>query len=297
MSKLILISIFTIVFSLSSFAQQEKYTTTVNWERYKFGKREISLLLPKKPVFYETFNYCSNLETRNYAVFAEDVVYQIKIISKSKEQIPSNCIEKIKFGKEVFEERLKKIKVITDKLSEREFTQNKRKVIEIKAKSNTIWVFNDLENSQWIELSVTHRDEIKFDEKRFFESLEFGKNPKGDEIGEGAERILGDEISAEDNTNQSNSNDEKTYPLTIISKPVPRYTDAARQGNVQGRVTLRVTFMAHGGIGSISAVNGLPYGLTEQAIIAAKKLSFLPAKRNGKKYSVTKQVAYTFTIY
>ena len=88
-----------------------------------------------------------------------------------------------------------------------------------------------------------------------------------------------------------------TEGIKILSRPQPRYTDAARQNNVQGTVTLRVTFLANGSIGGVSPVNGLPYGLTEQAIAAAKQIRFDPPKRNGQAYAVTKTVTYTFTIY
>jgi protein TonB len=88
-----------------------------------------------------------------------------------------------------------------------------------------------------------------------------------------------------------------TQALRIISKPRPGYTDAARQNNVQGTVILRVTFLASGQIGSISSVKGLPNGLTEQAIAAARRISFEPKKINGIGQPVTRQIEYTFSIY
>ena len=88
-----------------------------------------------------------------------------------------------------------------------------------------------------------------------------------------------------------------TEGVKIVSKPRPGYTDAARQNQVQGTVTLRVTFTANGSIGSISPVSGLPYGLTEQAIAAARGIRFEPAKKNGVAQTVTKQVQYSFSIY
>ncbi len=88
-----------------------------------------------------------------------------------------------------------------------------------------------------------------------------------------------------------------TEGVKILSRPQPKYTDAARQNQVQGTVTVKVTFNANGSIGSIAPVSGLPYGLTEQAIAAARSIRFEPAKRNGVPYSVAKTVAYTFTIY
>ncbi|HTH52197.1 MAG TPA: TonB family protein [Pyrinomonadaceae bacterium] len=88
-----------------------------------------------------------------------------------------------------------------------------------------------------------------------------------------------------------------TAGIKILSKPRPGYTDAARQNNIQGTVILRVTFLASGGIGGVSAVKGLPNGLTEQAIAAAKRISFQPATVNGVPQTVTKQIEYSFSIY
>lgn len=88
-----------------------------------------------------------------------------------------------------------------------------------------------------------------------------------------------------------------TIAIQITAKPRANYTDAARQAQVQGTVTLRVTFNANGSIGSISTVSGLPNGLTEQAIAAARGMRFEPAKKGGVPYTVTKQVQYNFTLY
>lgn len=88
-----------------------------------------------------------------------------------------------------------------------------------------------------------------------------------------------------------------TSPVKILFKQQAKYTDAARQNNVQGTVTLRVTFTANGAIGAISPVSGLPYGLTEQAIAAARSIRFEPAKKNGVAITTQKTVAFSFTIY
>jgi len=88
-----------------------------------------------------------------------------------------------------------------------------------------------------------------------------------------------------------------TQKLSITGKPRPGYTDSARQANIQGTVILRVTFLGSGQIGSISPVKGLPNGLTEQAIAAARRISFQPQMANGVPQTVTKQIEYTFSIY
>ena len=88
-----------------------------------------------------------------------------------------------------------------------------------------------------------------------------------------------------------------TTGLNILSKPRPGYTDSARQANIQGTVILRVTFLGSGQIGSISPVKGLPNGLTEQAIAAARRINFEPKKVDGVGQTVTRQIEYTFSIY
>lgn len=95
----------------------------------------------------------------------------------------------------------------------------------------------------------------------------------------------------------SSSKKPKYEPVIILRKERHRYTDAARQKNIQGVVQLRVTFLASGQIGEISTIKGLDHGLTEQAIIAARKIEFIPAKRNGIPVTETKIIEYTFQIY
>ena len=60
---------------------------------------------------------------------------------------------------------------------------------------------------------------------------------------------------------------------------------------------LRVTFSANGSIGGITPISKLPFGLTEEAIKAARGIRFEPAMKESVPYSVTKPVEYTFTIY
>jgi TonB family protein len=88
-----------------------------------------------------------------------------------------------------------------------------------------------------------------------------------------------------------------TVRVQILSKPRPSYTDAARQNQVTGVVRLRVTFLASGQIGAVSPVSGLSYGLTEQAIAAAKQIRFEPAKVNGVPQTVSMTIEYSFSIY
>jgi TonB family protein len=93
------------------------------------------------------------------------------------------------------------------------------------------------------------------------------------------------------------SSDPANVPLSIISKPKAAYTDEARTNDTQGVVTLRITFLASGEIGGITVVSGLPDGLTEQAIAAAKQIKFEPKRVGGQPVSVTMTFQYGFNIY
>jgi TonB family protein len=90
---------------------------------------------------------------------------------------------------------------------------------------------------------------------------------------------------------------ESTTPVRIVSKPRALYTDLARQNQTEGSVVLKVTLLASGEIGGISVVRGLPDGLTERAMAAARQIKFQPERVNGVPVSVTKTVEYTFSIY
>lgn len=85
--------------------------------------------------------------------------------------------------------------------------------------------------------------------------------------------------------------------LQVIRKPKALYTDAARENDVQGKVRLKITLLASGEVGSITPITTLPYGLTEQAIEAARNIKFKPKVVNGRPVSVVVTFDYSFTIY
>jgi TonB family protein len=91
--------------------------------------------------------------------------------------------------------------------------------------------------------------------------------------------------------------DPTATPLKMLTKPRPGYTDSARQRNIQGTIRLRIVFDAFGKIGPILVSRSLDPELDRQAVIAARKIKFTPATKNGIPVTVVKQVEYTFSIY
>lgn len=93
------------------------------------------------------------------------------------------------------------------------------------------------------------------------------------------------------------SPNQESKPMKLLSRPKPPYTETARFYEITGTLNLLVVFGADGRIGSVTPRTTLPFGLTEQAVDAAKKMTFEPAIMNGKPVSVARTVEYTFTIY
>jgi TonB family protein len=83
----------------------------------------------------------------------------------------------------------------------------------------------------------------------------------------------------------------------IAFKPEPSYTEAARQNALTGSVLLKAIFTADGAVTNIKVASGLPYGLEEKAIEAAKKIKFIPAMKDGKLVSTWMQLEYNFNLY
>jgi hypothetical protein len=96
---------------------------------------------------------------------------------------------------------------------------------------------------------------------------------------------------------KSQTSANQTTSLQILSKPRADYTDWARFYQISGKIPLRVTFLADGNIGSVMAVKKLPFGLTNNAINAARTIRFQPAVKDGTAYTDTKLVEYSFMIY
>ena len=83
----------------------------------------------------------------------------------------------------------------------------------------------------------------------------------------------------------------------VLSKPEPQYTEEARKNQVTGTVVLRAVFTSGGQVTNIRAVSGLPYGLTERAIAAARQIRFTPATKDGRPVSMYIQLEYNFNLY
>jgi len=87
-----------------------------------------------------------------------------------------------------------------------------------------------------------------------------------------------------------------TTPVEIVSKPRPEYTVEARKQAIDGEVRLEVLFSANGQVHVIRVVEGLGYGLDEQAVKAALQIKFKPELHEGQPVDSTAVVHIIFQL-
>jgi TonB family protein len=84
-----------------------------------------------------------------------------------------------------------------------------------------------------------------------------------------------------------------TTPPKIQHNIQPEYTPEAQANETRGAVLLNVVFRSDG---KVKVISGLPDGLTEQAIKAARGLQFEPAMKDGRAVSIRSNLEYQFAI-
>jgi TonB family protein len=87
-----------------------------------------------------------------------------------------------------------------------------------------------------------------------------------------------------------------TAPVEITFKPKPDYTDEGRKQKINGEVRLEVLFKSDGQVHVIRVLEGLGYGLDEQAVKAAEQIKFKPALHEGQPIDSMAQVHIIFEL-
>jgi TonB family protein len=273
-----------------------------NWETYLTENDTVSVLFPKLPLVLEdTSNNCIGENKTNYVAYSTGKVYvlqTVKSITPNK-----NCRDRKEFSAENFTNRLSALSLNANSKPVEKKT-GKLKLYKVSLSGEVLWLYHDGKNDGWYELRVvnsTNSNDPDSVAKNFLESFKIANNQKGIPIGKGANAIIGDksmktEVIIE-KTPKMPSPEVKSTSFKIVFQPRANYTDEARENEINGVVRLKVIFQANGSTGSISVVSGLPYGLTEQAIVAARKIVFIPLQRDSKNITVSKTVEYRFTLY
>ncbi|HEX8179677.1 MAG TPA: energy transducer TonB [Pyrinomonadaceae bacterium] len=107
-------------------------------------------------------------------------------------------------------------------------------------------------------------------------------------------RTVSQYVTIEYNFNIIYDDTDVTRKAVILSKPQPVYTEAARRAGTRGTVVLRVVLAKTGEVTTIEVQRGLPNGLTEQAISAARQIKFEPAVHGDRPVSMYTTLEYEF---
>ncbi len=301
MRKCLFIILLLLVSDSVGSGQAPMSAAPIKWQQYSIPEKKVSISLPKLPVRFDSINVCDELAQDILYAYADETVYEFRIVTKNSEKVPSWCTEKTPFGSLSLVKRMTEIETKDTKAASFQNDESGRRISKTKAPNWIRWVIDDLKNKRWIELSMSRRGGLSEIDANFASSFRLKEISGAIDVGKGSSVTLGDEILTEGYTaplNTKPSNEPpKSEPMMLIAKHRPSYTDAARRANTQGFVQLRVTFLTNGGIGSVIVVKELPHGLTEQAIAFAKRLVFIPAKTNGTRINVVKTVEYGFHIY
>lgn len=85
-------------------------------------------------------------------------------------------------------------------------------------------------------------------------------------------------------------------PVAILFKPKPAYTEEGRKQGIDGEVRLEVLFSAAGQVHVLRVLQGLGFGLDEQAVKAAEQIRFKPASHAGQPVDSTAVVHIIFQL-
>ena len=122
--------------------------------------------------------------------------------------------------------------------------------------------------------------------KEFLSSIRLGKNTDGIKVSDGPgtppESASGERIYAAK---------EVDVKARMLNSPAPDFSTDARN-RPTGTVILRVVFAKTGRVENINVIRGLPNGLTEKCVEAAKKIRFKPAMKDGQPVSMWMQLEY-----
>lgn len=88
-----------------------------------------------------------------------------------------------------------------------------------------------------------------------------------------------------------------TQKARVLTKPEPQYTEAARRAGVQGTVAIRAVFTSEGEVKHVRVIRALGFGLTTQAIKAARQIRFTPAMKDDQPVSMHIQLEYNFNLF
>lgn len=250
------------------------------WKRYTVKGEEFSVILPIRPAMITVKTPESvqkNRRQRQLLTTLAGIVYEVNIFDNSE---PRQSLKDF-----IAEQTANSTYDLT---TERNLTVNgfAGKEYSSRDKVSTVQFFAT--EGRFFRFSANGTAADNLGVKQFFSSIRLGKDQDGIEVSEGSGHPF-------------YVNGERIYTFReldvkprITEKPEPTYTEEARANNISGTVVLRVLLAKTGHVTNIRVISGLPFGLTERAIAAARNLKFVPGIKDGENVSLWLQLEYNF---
>ncbi|HEX6649767.1 MAG TPA: energy transducer TonB [Pyrinomonadaceae bacterium] len=281
MKKLLLLLVSTLLVVATGAKAQSPQSS---WTTYTVQEDVLAVALPKQPDVNEDLEKSDkHRRRRTLSAFADGVQYTIYVIeNRGKRQTLQSFIDEQTTSTPKWELE-----------SERELNLN-----GIAGKS---FVYPD--NKGMVQFFATEDRLYDFraygapiDDARvtrFFSSISLTGQQAGIEVSANTTESSNTGAATE----RPRKGDEVDRKIQFKSRPAPEYSDEAKRKGVRGVVVLKCIFRSNGTVTDIKVIAGLPYGLTESAIEAAKQIKFVPATKDGHNVSMWMQLEYNFNLY
>lgn len=103
------------------------------------------------------------------------------------------------------------------------------------------------------------------------------------------------EVPEENCTGTIYKHSEVSRRATFGHRPSPSLTREAVSNSVRGKVVLSAVLCRTGRVTDIQVIEGLPFGVTERAVEAARQTRFSPAEKDGQPVSVAIGFEFKFS--
>ena len=245
------------------------------WDAYTIKHEEFSVDLPTLPAM--TSSVTRNRMERHLNTLLDGVVYSVDVFVNPE---PGQSLE------DFIAEQLANSSY--DLKTARDLTINGIRGKEYSSRDATVQFFAG--PRRLYRFAASGSSAANAAVNQFFSSIKFGKPRNATEVEDGPGLPL--ELDGE----RIYRGKEVTTKPRLISKPEPQYTNEALNNRVTGRVILRVLFSKTGDVTNVHVVQGLPHGLSEASIQAARQIRFTPATKDGNPVSMWIQLEYNFNL-
>jgi TonB family protein len=295
MKRISLVVCTLILLVAGAYAQTTIPSESLRWETYTIKGEDFAVELPVLPAMHTTEQYLRRLDRFRkihlLGSYADGVVYTITVFENPQPRQSLNDFVK---------EQLQKA---WDRKTARDLTLDgfTGKAISSADRADGMVQYFATEDRLYTFMAFgAPEDDPRL--KKFFSSFSLRRKKHSKELVEGpGEAYIPKGESAASNWAAAF---EKLFvgkdvnkKVRLAMKPEPVYTEVARQNGIKGTVVLKCIFASNGIVTNIRIVSGLPFGLTESAIDAAKKIKFLPAVKDGQYVSMWMQLEYNFNLY